>query len=173
MQKGDFMFRLFLKDKAIYAPISGRCLDISECKDATFSSKALGDGIVILPDEEVVKSPCDGVVYSIFPTKHAISLITTDHKEILLHIGIDTVKMNGEYFTAFVKIGDKVKKGTPLIQYDAMYMAQHNMDMSIMLVLLNGGDFTYKKLLVNTEVKSGDKIIDFESGELNGTFKKD
>lgn len=159
------MFNLFRRDNEIYAPLSGLCQDIIACKDKAFASKALGDGILIYPSENIVKSPCNGKIVSIFPTKHAIGIITNDRKEILLHIGIDTVKLEGKGFNTFVTIGDKVKKGDLLIKFNQDYMEDPQIDMSILIILLNGNKFNYKKRGLDSVIKSGEKVIEFESGD--------
>lgn len=159
------MFNLFKKNNNISAPVSGKCLDITQCSDAAFSSKMLGDGFMIIPDAEVIKAPCDGTITTIFPTKHAIGITNRQGAELLLHIGIDTVKLNGQHMDALVKVNDKIRVGTPLIKFDAEYMKEQQIDMSTIVVLLNGGDFKYHKNHLNEEVKAGDIIIHMESGD--------
>lgn len=159
------MFKLFMKDSDLYAPISGKCLDIAYCQDAAFASKALGDGFMIIPDEEVVKSPCDGKLTAVFPTKHAVGITMADGKEILLHIGIDTVKFDGKYFEAFVTKGDRVKKGDPLIRFNQKLLEKFGADMSTIVILLNGDGCKYEKYHMNDRILSGEKIIKFESGD--------
>lgn len=159
------MMNFFKKDYDLYAPVSGLCKDIIECKDKAFSSKALGDGLIIIPNENTIKAPCSGRISSLFPTKHAIGIVTNDKKEILLHIGIDTVKLKGKYFQSYISIGDKIKKGDKLITFDQEYMIKNDIDMSTILILLNGNKFRYKKKLLNDNIKVGDKIVEFGSGD--------
>lgn len=159
------MFNLFKKNNNISAPVSGKCQDITQCKDTAFSSKMLGDGFMIIPDADVIKAPCDGTIIALFPTKHAVGITSRQGLQLLLHIGIDTVKLNGNHMDALVKVNDKVKLGTPLIEFDANYMKEQQIDMSTMVVLLNGGDFKYHKNHLNEDVKAGDIIIHMESGD--------
>lgn len=159
------MFNLFKKNNDISAPVSGKCLDITLCSDAAFASKMLGDGFMIIPDVDVIKAPCDGTITTIFPTKHAIGITNRQGAELLLHIGIDTVKLNGQHMKTLVKVNEKVRLGTPLIEFDADYMKKQQIDMSTLVVLLNGGDFTYHKTHLNEKVKAGDIIIHMESGD--------
>lgn len=173
LQGGGKMFNLFPKKEGIYAPIAGRCLDITSCKDETFASKMLGDGFMILPSENIVRSPCNGKINSIFPTKHAIGIITKDRKEILLHIGIDTVKLKGTQFESFVSVGEKVKRGAPLVKFNDTYMKENGIDMSTIVILLNGGEYKYSKRHIDDEIKAGEIIIDVESGDLYGINKED
>jgi glucose-specific phosphotransferase system IIA component len=106
------------KEVLLMSPIEGKIVDISQVPDETFAGKILGDGFAIDPTSGLVKAPCDAEVMHLFPTGHAIALKTNDDLEVLIHIGIDTVKMKGEGFKALVKTGDKVVKGQNLIEFD-------------------------------------------------------
>ena len=108
---------LFSKKIQIKAPIKGKLIDITEVKDEAFSSKALGDGMAIVPSEGKVYSPVDGEIITMIDTNHAIGLLSGG-VEILIHIGMDTVRLGGKYFKAHVKEGDKVKAGTLLIEFE-------------------------------------------------------
>jgi PTS system glucose-specific IIA component len=115
--------RLFSKKKQLssvrfLAPISGRVLPLEEVPDPVFAQKMAGDGIAIEPTEGLLVAPVSGKVGVLFPTFHAISLMNETGLEMLIHIGIDTVKMNGEGFQPFVQVGDEVKAGDPLIRFD-------------------------------------------------------
>jgi glucose-specific phosphotransferase system IIA component len=102
----------------VRSPMKGQVLSLKDVPDETFSDKILGDGIAIEPTEGIVYSPVDGVVAQIFRTNHAIGIITSEGLELLIHVGIDTVKMQGRGFTSFVKKGDRVKSGDKLIEFD-------------------------------------------------------
>ena len=102
----------------IIAPINGKVLDITEVPDPVFSQKMMGEGVAIEPTDGQVVSPIDGEVVSLFPTKHAIGLKTKSGLELLIHIGLETVNLNGEGFESFVQVGDKVKRGDKLISFD-------------------------------------------------------
>ena len=108
---------LFSKKIQIKAPIKGKLIDITEVKDEAFSSKALGDGMAIIPSEGKVYAPVDGEIITMIDTNHAIGLLSGG-VEILIHIGMDTVRLGGKYFKAHVKEGDKVKAGTLLIEFE-------------------------------------------------------
>ncbi|MED1467078.1 PTS glucose transporter subunit IIA [Bacillus salipaludis] len=99
-------------------PLEGQVVSIETVPDPVFSQKMMGDGFAILPSNGTVISPVDGEVLSIFPTKHAVSLKDRNGREILIHIGLDTVILKGEGFTTFVKDGQRVKKGQKLIEVD-------------------------------------------------------
>lgn len=106
------------EDADLFAPIKGNIQELSSTPDEMFSQKMMGDGVVIDPADGKVYSPCDGVVATIFKTNHAVAIAADNGAEVLIHIGIDTVKMNGEGFKAHVKNGDKVKVGQLLIEFD-------------------------------------------------------
>ncbi|WP_300370768.1 PTS glucose transporter subunit IIA [Brachyspira sp.] len=108
---------LFSKKIEIKSPIKGKLVDITDVKDEAFSSKALGDGMAIIPEEGKIYSPVDGEVITTVDTNHAIGL-SSKGVEILIHIGMDTVKLGGRYFKSYVNEGDKVKTGTLLIEFD-------------------------------------------------------
>lgn len=104
------------------SPVKGIAAPIEETPDEAFAGKMMGDGIMIMPEDNTVFAPCDGEVLFVFPSKHAVGIKTTDGFEILIHIGINTVELNGEGFEAFVETGDKVKKGDKLISFDMEYI---------------------------------------------------
>lgn len=105
-------------DEVLFAPMAGEILPISESADEAFAAKMLGDGIAINPSESTIYAPCDGSVSLLFPTKHAIGITTTKGTDLLIHAGIDTVKMEGDGFEVFVKQGDNVRKGDKLLKVD-------------------------------------------------------
>lgn len=135
----SFVSKLFNKqdkDEHIYSPINGDCIPIDQVKDKVFSTKAMGDGVGIIPKQGVVYSPIEGKVVAIFPTNHAIGLINDKGVEILIHIGIDTVELNGKGFESFVKQGDKVKVHQKLIAFDLKEI-QQKYDSTVMVIITN------------------------------------
>ena len=129
---------LFSKKKELdlYAPITGELIDITEVKDQVFSQKILGDGIAIEPKEGVLYAPFDCEVVQLFHTLHAIGLKAKD-VEILVHIGMDTVELNGEGFKGFVNEGDHVKKGQKLIEFDIDYIKSKGKETITPIVITN------------------------------------
>jgi PTS system D-glucosamine-specific IIC component len=107
------------------APIEGKIVPLSEVPDHVFSQKMMGDGFAILPSSGKIVAPCDGKIETLFPTKHAIGLTSTSGHEILIHIGIDTVELKGEGFTAYVAGGDQVKKGQHLLDVDLDFLKKN------------------------------------------------
>ncbi len=104
------------------SPLKGDLKNITETPDPTFSEKMMGDGVVIFPEEGIVVSPCKGVVSLVFPTKHAIGITTEGGTELLIHVGVDTVNLEGKGFETFVKEGDTIKAGQELIKFDLDYI---------------------------------------------------
>lgn len=109
----------------LYSPFQGVLKPITEAPDEAFASKAMGDGYLVMPEDGIVVAPEDGEVMFVFPSKHAIGLKAADGTEYLLHIGVDTVKLNGEGFTVFVSDGQKIKKGDKLMEFDSAYIREH------------------------------------------------
>jgi len=133
------MFNFFKKDKIfkIIAPITGKVLDISQTPDPVFSEKMVGDGVAIEPIEGLVLAPIDGEVVQLFPTKHAIGLKAANGVEVLIHIGIDTVKMQGQGFSSFVNPGDKVKIGDRLLAFDLSLVEERAKSVITPIVITN------------------------------------
>lgn len=99
-------------------PLEGKLVSIEEVPDPVFAQKMMGDGIAVIPENGVLVAPCDGQIINVFPTKHALSLTDKNGKEILIHVGLDTVALKGEGFTSYVQDGEKVKQGQKLMEID-------------------------------------------------------
>lgn len=112
------LFRAKEKELIIKAPVDGEIVEIASVPDDVFSQKLVGDGVAIDPKDNTFYSPVDGVITTIFPTKHAIGITTCEGIELMLHIGIETVHLNGEGFELYVNEGEKVKTGDKLLKID-------------------------------------------------------
>ena len=122
------------KEGTFLAYTAGKMIAMEDVKDETFCNKVLGDGIAIQPEEGAVYAPVNGTVASVFETKHAVCLVSDAGEEILIHIGVDTVNLQGEHFTAYVKDGDKVKAGQLLIRFDLKKIAEKGYDTVIPMI---------------------------------------
>ncbi|HEL0165157.1 TPA: PTS beta-glucoside transporter subunit IIBCA [Streptococcus equi subsp. zooepidemicus] len=126
--------------QSIYAPMVGTVLPLSEVPDETFSSKLLGEGLAILPNEEYVYAPFDGEVITLFPTKHAIALKNAKGVDVLIHVGIDTVELKGQGFEQLVKAGDAVKQGQPLLRVDLEFIRSKGYSLVTPFVVTNSSE---------------------------------
>jgi PTS system D-glucosamine-specific IIC component len=119
------------------SPIKGELKPITEVPDAVFAEKMMGDGFAIVPEEGLVVSPVDGTIVNLFPTKHAIGIVSEAGREILIHVGIDTVKLEGKGFEALVAQGDKVTSGQPLLKVDIEYVKNNASSIITPIVFTN------------------------------------
>ena len=119
---------------ALYSPFSGRVQSIEHAPVVTFAQKMIGDGYMVMPADGQVLAPCDGQVAFVFPTNHAVGLKASDGTEFMLHIGVDTVKLEGKGFEALVKEGDQVKKGDKIMQFDLDYIREHAVSEACMII---------------------------------------
>lgn len=123
--------------KTILAPLKGEVIPLEEVSDPAFSTKSMGDGFAIVPMDNLVYAPFDGSVVALFPTKHAIGLKRSDGLEVLIHIGFDTVNLQGQYFETFVKQGDYIKQGDRLISFDRNQIEEAGYDSTTAIVITN------------------------------------
>lgn len=123
----------------------------------------MGDGVAVVPESNIIQSPCSGTVTMLFPTKHAFGITTNEGLEILIHIGIDTVNLNGKGFQAFVSENQKVKKGDKIIKFNDSYLADSSMDMTTIVVITNGTEHPFNKNHLNENVCPDDVVISLDS----------
>ncbi|AMY04848.1 PTS glucose transporter subunit IICBA [Staphylococcus condimenti] len=142
----------------IYAPITGEAVDLSEVPDKVFSAKMMGDGIAIKPETGEVVAPFDGTVKMIFPTKHAIGLESKDGIELLIHFGLETVKLEGEGFEILVKENENIILGQPLMRVDLDYIKEHADDTITPIIITNAGSANIE-VLHTGKVEQGEKLI--------------
>ena len=149
-----------LQDETIQTPIIGDVVALADVNDPVFSSGAMGQGIAVKPSQGVVYAPADAEVSIAFPTGHAFGLKTTDGAEVLIHVGIDTVTMNGEGFEAKVAQGDKVKAGDVLGTFDSNKIAAAGLDDTTMVIVTNTADFSSVAPVATGSVAKGDAVIE-------------
>lgn len=143
----------------IVAPVAGKLVPLSEVSDPTFSEEILGQGAAVIPTGNQFFSPVDGTVTTIFPTGHAAALTSADGVEVLLHIGLDTVKLNGKHFTAHAEEGQQVKKGDLLLEADLEQIKAEGFDIITPVVVCNTEEFSEIRMAKGGQVTAGDVII--------------
>ena len=149
-----------LKDVVLGAHMNGRMLLMTEVQDEAFASCALGDGVAIEPSEGKLYAPADATVVNVFDTKHAIGLAIGDEMELLLHVGIDTVKLGGKHFEAHVEEGQEVKKGDLLVSFDMDAIRKEGYLCTTPMIVCNTDEYSSIKPLVTGEVKAGQNLLD-------------
>lgn len=133
---------VILEDTHMISPIRGQVIPLSEVNDEAFATEALGKGFAIDPSEGKVVAPFDGKIAAIFPTKHAIGLVSDTGVEILIHVGLNTVELNGEFFEAFVKVDDRVKKGQTILTFDLEKIQAAGYDTQVPIVVTNTSQYS-------------------------------
>ena len=144
----------------LYSPFNGRVEPIDHAPDVTFAQKMIGDGFMVMPVNGEALAPCDAEVAFVFPTKHAVGLKTGDGTEFKLHIGVDTVKLEGKGFEAFVKDGDKVKKGDKLIGFDLDYVKENAVSEACMIIYTALPEGAFIKVEEEKEIHALDHAAD-------------
>ena len=146
----------------LVSPLDGELLPLSEVKDEVFSSGAMGEGVAIEPSQGVLPAPADGKVVMTFPTGHAIGMKTKDGAEILMHIGMDTVNLQGKGFETLVDKGDEVKAGDELVKFDIDEIHSAGYIVTTPIVVTNSKDYEKVSVVCQGEVKVGQEILDLE-----------
>lgn len=148
------MFNIFKKqrDNDLYAPVNGETIALENVPDKMFADKLLGEGIGFKFDGDTVYAPCDGEITMIANTLHAFGITSANGAEILVHIGLNTVELNGKGFKVKVEAGKKVKKGTPIIEIDRDFMKQNNINLITPMIIANSDKF-------NLDIELGDKQV--------------
>ena len=152
-----------LQNETLVTPIVGDVVALADVNDPVFSSGAMGQGVAVKPSQGVVYAPADAEVSIAFPTGHAFGLKTTDGAEVLIHVGIDTVSMNGEGFEAKVAQGDKVKAGDVLGTFDSNKIAAAGLDDTTMVIVTNTADYASVAPVATDSVVKGDAVIEVKA----------
>ena len=143
----------------IVSPLKGRVVKLSDVKDEAFSSGALGKGVAVEPEEGVLSAPADGTISALFPTGHAIGLTTETGLELLMHVGMDTVQLDGKGFKAFVAAGDSVKQGQKLLEFDMKLIQGEGYSLVTPVLVTNSDDFEAVTPSSETQVRAGDLLL--------------
>ena len=150
------------KDTVLAACLTGTVVPLADVKDEAFASGALGDGIAIEPTDGELVAPADGEISSTFETHHAVGMTTADGAELLMHIGIDTVKLGGKHFTYLVNEGDKVKKGQPLIRFELEAIKAEGYPVTTPVIVCNTDDYAAVEAKAGGTVKQGDALLELK-----------
>ncbi|VUX05865.1 PTS transporter subunit IIABC [Faecalibacterium prausnitzii] len=150
------------KDTVLSACLNGTVVPLADVKDEAFASGVLGDGIAIEPTDGELVAPADGEISSTFETHHAVGMTTADGAELLMHIGIDTVKLGGKHFTSLVNEGDKVKKGQPLIRFELEAIKAEGYPVTTPLIVCNTDDYAAVAAKASGTVKQGDALLELK-----------
>ena len=148
------------EDIFVLSPLEGEAVPMNTVNDPTFAGEMLGKGIAIKPSVGRVIAPIDGEISILFETKHALSIVGENGVELLIHIGLDTVNLKGEYFVAHAKTGDKVKAGDLLLEFDMKKIREAGYDIITPVIVCNTLEFADVKESVLGQVKELDKIIE-------------
>lgn len=150
------------KDTVLSACLNGTVVPLADVKDEAFASGVLGDGIAIEPSDGELVAPADGEISSTFETHHAVGMTTADGAELLMHIGIDTVKLGGKHFTYLVNEGDKVKKGQPLIRFELEAIKAEGYPVTTPVIVCNTDDYAAVETKASGTVKQGDALLELK-----------
>lgn len=150
------------KDTVLSACLNGTVVPLADVKDEAFASGVLGNGIAIEPADGELVAPADGEISSTFETHHAVGMTTADGAELLMHIGIDTVKLGGKHFTYLVNEGDKVKKGQPLIRFELEAIKAEGYPVTTPVIVCNTDDYAAVEAKASGTVKQGDALLELK-----------
>lgn len=151
-----------IKNEDIVSPLTGETVALEEIEDTAFASGALGKGIAIEPAEGKLISPVSGTVSAMFPTNHAVGITTENGAEILMHIGMDTVQLDGKHFTGHVEQGAKVDKGQLLIEFDIPEIKKAGFPLTTPIIITNSGEYKDIAFTETKQIKIGDPLLSLE-----------
>lgn len=166
MVVGFVLTMLFYKEKeetaavvTISSPLKGKLVQLSDVKDDAFSSGALGEGIAVMPEEGVLYAPADGTISAFFPTGHAIGLTTTEGVELLMHVGMDTVQLEGKGFKPLAAAGDTVKKGQKLLEFDMEYISKAGFSLVTPILVANTAEYAAVTPSKGENISYGEELL--------------
>lgn len=152
------MLNFFKKEEfKIVAPVDGELIPLADVPDEVFSQKIMGDGFAVAPSGDTVVAPLSGTAETVFPTGHAVGIKSKDGIECIVHIGLDTVELNGEGFTPLIKQGDKVKAGDAIVRFDRAGLAEKGYKLETMVVFPSGYDKEFD--LGRKNVTAGERLV--------------
>lgn len=147
------------KLEEIYAPISGLAIDVTNVNDKVFSTKMMGESIAFRPQTDIVVAPCNGIISLIAKTKHALWLTSETDMEVMIHIGLNTVELEGEGFEALVIEKQKVRKGDPILKFDRDKFSDKNIDTTSIMAITNSNNYEIELENVDFKVETAKSIV--------------
>ena len=156
------MFKLFKKTDDIcklFAPVNGKTIALENVPDKVFASKMMGDGMGFEYVGNTIYAPCDGKITLVANTLHAVGITSENGAELLIHIGLDTVSLNGKGFKKLINQGDKVKKGTPLIEIDRQFMKEQDINLITPMVVTNAANYEINVIDEGKDVTTEEEVI--------------
>lgn len=152
---------------SIASPLKGRLIKLSDVQDEAFSSGALGKGVAVLPEEGALYAPADGTISAFFPTGHAVGITTAEGAELLIHVGMDTVQLDGKGFTPLVKVDDKVKKGQKLLEFDIDLIQNAGYSLVTPVLVANADDYAGVTAADAESISPGEELLTITGGQNN------
>ncbi|MDQ0361818.1 PTS sugar transporter subunit IIA [Breznakia pachnodae] len=146
----------------IYAPVKGNLKEIEKVNDEVFSQKMLGEGVAVVANDSNVVAPISGVITAVFPTNHAIGITSDEGVEVLLHIGIDTVELDGKGFTGYVKLGDEVNVSDQLVSVDFNFIQDEGYEGDLIMVITNSANYENIQIMNINKVEVNDILMVIE-----------
>lgn len=156
---GLFDFMKGKKGIVLTSPVKGECIPLSEVADPTFAEEILGKGIAVKPSEGKIFAPANGIITTVFPTGHAVGLTTPDGAEILIHVGLDTVQLKGQFFKILVEPDQQVKAGDALLEADISEISKAGYDTVTPMIICNSADFAKVECKTEGMVEAGEEVI--------------
>ena len=160
VEEGQEVEKISLKEQVLVSPITGKVIPLSDTPDAVFASGAMGKGVAIEPSVGEVVAPADGVIRLLFPTNHAIGLATDDGAELPIHVGMDTVALDGKGFTAHVTQGSKVKKGQLLLSFDIEAIKEAGYPVTTPIIVTNTADYAKVDVVAEGQIEVGTQLLE-------------
>lgn len=161
-KKAELVDQEVVKGTKLVSPLDGTVMPLAEVKDEVFSSGAMGQGVAVEPTNGLLRAPADGKMVMTFATGHAVGMKSNDGAEILIHIGMDTVNLQGKGFETLVQKGQEVKAGDPLVKFDIDAIKEAGYTVTTPIVITNSKEYGQVRQVAFGEVKTGDKILDLE-----------
>ena len=155
------MFNIFKKksdEVILFAPVEGEMIPLEKVNDNMFSQRLLGDGFAIIPENDIVCSPCDGKIKMIANTLHAFGILADNGAEVLVHVGLNTVNLSGRGFNVLKTVNSRVKVGTPILKLDRNFLNEQNVELTIPVIVTNGSGYQLNCYKTEGKVRDGDEV---------------